>query len=253
MGWLTHNRYETEFEAETERLAGVAVGLAPQSPVPTCPEWTVRDLVTHVGRGHRTATELVAGRQAHLLPFSTADAPDDPAAWPGWLAAGARGLAETIREVGPGQQVWTWQADRTAGFWLRRMLHDELIHRFDVELTAGRLGPVAPDLAADGVSDILETVATLSRSKTRTTGFTELAGAGETLRFVATDHATEWVAERTPDGVTWRHDGAADVTVRAPARELLLVLNRRLDPGRDEVEVTGASTLFHHWLEHSRF
>jgi hypothetical protein len=27
--------------------------LEPQAPVPTCPEWTVRDLVTHVGPGHR--------------------------------------------------------------------------------------------------------------------------------------------------------------------------------------------------------
>ena len=44
-----------------------------------------------------------------------------------------------------------------------------------------------------------------------------------------------------------------DVTVRAPARELLLVLNRRLDPARQGVEITGDRALFTHWLEHSRF
>ena len=44
-----------------------------------------------------------------------------------------------------------------------------------------------------------------------------------------------------------------DVTVRAPARELLLVLNRRLDPDRQGVEIVGDRALFTHWLEHSRW
>src|SRR5262245_16065450 len=154
MGWLAHGRYETEFAAETSRLAGTASGLDPGRPVPTCPEWTVRDLVTHVGRGHRWATAIVEERMTSPPRFSTADAPDDPAAWPEWLTSGARRLADAIRAAGPDQPVWTWQRNRTAGFWLRRMLHDELIHRFDAELVADGLGDVAADLAADGVSDM---------------------------------------------------------------------------------------------------
>jgi hypothetical protein len=43
------------------------------------------------------------------------------------------------------------------------------------------------------------------------------------------------------------------VTVRAPARELLLVLNRRLDPTTEGVEITGDRALFTHWPAHSRF
>ena len=43
----------------------------------------------------------------------------------------------------------------------------------------------------------------------------------------------------------------ADVTVRGPARELLLVLNRRL--GVEHVEITGDGALFADWLAHSRF
>ena len=134
------------------------------------------------------------------------------------------------------------------------MLHDELVHRFDAELTAGGLGGVAADLAVDGVSDMLETVATLSQSTSHPTGFVALAGAGETLRFAATDHPVAWLAERASDGVTWRHgDGAAEVAVRAPARELLLLLNRRLDLGHDAIEVTGDQALLQHWLQHTRF
>jgi uncharacterized protein (TIGR03083 family) len=253
MDWLEHERYQTEFAAETSRLAVIASGLDPARRVRMCPEWTVRDLVTHVGRGHRMATTIVEERLTSPH-FSTAEAPDDPVAWTEWLTSGARALADAIRKAGADQPVWTWQRDRTAGFWLRRMLHDEPVHRFDAELTAGRLGTVAADLAADGVSDMLETAATLSRYTSRPTGFVALAGTGETLRFAATDHPAVWVAERTPDGVTWRHgDGAAGLTVRAPARELLLLVNRRLDPGHDEIEVTGDLALLDHWLEHTTF
>src|SRR5690349_20977123 len=254
MGWLAHERYVAEFAAETSRLAGIASGLDPARKVSTCPEWTVRDLVTHVGRGHRSATTVVEERLAGPPPLSTADAPDDPAAWTGWLTAGAQRLTAAIRDAGPDEPVWTWQSDRTAGFWLRRILHDELVHRFDVEFTAGGPGGVAADLAADGVSDMLETVATLSRYTSRPTGFIALAGGGQALQFAATDYSAVWTAERTPDGVTWRAGaGAADVTVRAPGRELLLLLNRRLDPGHDGIVVTGDRALLEHWYGHTAF
>jgi hypothetical protein len=161
-------------------------------------------------------------------------------------------LADAVRAAGAEQPVWTWQRDRTAGFWLRRMLHDELVHRFDVELAAGDFGDVAADLAADGVCDMLETAATLSRADW-SKDFA-LAGAGETLRFAATDHPAVWIAERATDGVTWREgDGAAEVSVRAPARELLLLLNRRIGPEHDGVEVTGDRALLDHWLQHTKF
>ena len=69
-------------------------------------------------------------------------------------------LADAVRAAGPGQPVWPWTADRSAGFWLRRMLHDEVVHRFDAEMALGIEGGLAADLAADGVSDVLDTMAT---------------------------------------------------------------------------------------------
>jgi uncharacterized protein (TIGR03083 family) len=254
MGWLSQERYEAEFATETSRLAGVVAGLDPSAAVPTCPGWTVRDLVTHVGGGHRWATTLVAERLASPQPRGTDEAPEDPAEWTEWLTSGAGALADAVREVGADCPVWTWQRDRTAGFWLRRMLHDELVHRFDADLVAGGLGDVAADLAADGVSDMLETAATLSRLADRPTDFTALAGAGETLRFAATDCPAAWIAERATDGVTWHEaDGAAGVSVSAPVRELLLLLNRRIEPSHDGVEVTGYRPLLDHWLQHTKF
>jgi hypothetical protein len=84
-----------------------------------------------------------------------------------WLVAGARMLADAVRAAGPQQPVWTWRADQSAGFWLRRMLHDEVVHRFDAELALGIEGDLAADPAADGVSDLLDTAATLPAAPSR--------------------------------------------------------------------------------------
>jgi uncharacterized protein (TIGR03083 family) len=255
--WLAHDRCEAEFEVETARLAVAVSGLAPTTSVPTCPEWTVRDLVTHVGTGHRWAAEIVEGRMQAPPPYTVVDAPRDPDAWSDWLIAGAGRLAQAVRDCGPAEPVWTWRAEETAGFWLRKMLHDEVIHRFDVELTCGGFGEVAPDVAADGVRDLLASIATLSHSGSVDPIFGRLAGTGETMQLHATDPGltgAEWLVERTPAGVRWRPGQATtDVTVRARARELLLVVNRRLDPDGQGVEVTGDRGLFTYWLEHSRF
>jgi uncharacterized protein (TIGR03083 family) len=252
--WLEYRRYETAFADETDRLGEIVATTDPARAIPTCPEWTVRDLVGHVRTGHAWAADIIERRLTGPAPFVAQPAPDDPSAWPSWLREGSDRLTAAVRDVGPATPVWTWQTDRRAGFWVRRMLHDEIIHRFDVELALGRTGELDPDLAVDGVRDWLTTVATLSVADM---GFAGIAGTGQTLHLQATDPESnapvgDWLVERTPAGATWQVGaGPADVQVRGPALELLLVLNRRRSP--DRLEVSGDGDLFTHWLEHSRF
>lgn len=259
MSVLDVDRYFVEFEAETARLAGLAHDADTQRPIPTCPDWTLEQLVGHVSRGHRWAAELVRRRSPEPLPFQEVVVPADPEERSEWLTAGARMLADAVRDAGPEQPVWTWQKDRSAGFWLRRMLHDEVVHRFDAELALGIEGDLAADLAADGVSDMLDTAATLSRPDIgMPSAFAGLVGAGEALQFVATDAdlgpSREWSVTRGPTGVTWRHGlHPAHVTVRGPALQLLLLLNRRLPVATAKVEIVGDQELFAHWLSNSRF
>lgn len=253
MTWLGADLYSAGLEAEATRLAAATTEVAPATVVPTCPDWTVRDLVTHVGTGHRWATTIVTQRWLSPPPYEIVPAPDDQGAWPDWLIAGARAVATAVQECGPEEPVWTWRPEeQEARFWLRKLFHDLLVHRFDAELAAGRLGEVEPELAADGVSDLLTTIATLSRADSGDPVFADLAGTGQALRLEATDLPSAWFIERTTAGVAWRQENsAADVTVHAPARELLLVLNRRLPP--DTVTILGDGSIFEHWLEHSRF
>lgn len=258
MSMLDFDRYFAEFEVETARLAGLVHGTDVQQQVPTCPDWTLEQLVGHVGRGHRWAAEIVRRRLLEPIPIQEVVVPVDADQRSEWLVEGARMLADAVREAGPQQPVWTWTADRTAGFWLRRMLHDEVVHRFDAEMALGIEGSLAADLAADGVSDVLDTMATLSDRDRGHPTFAGLRGVGESMQLIATDPDLgpdgEWSVIRGAAGVTWRHGhDRADVVLRGPSRHLLLVLNRRLSTDVAEVEIVGNRELLAHWLANSTF
>jgi hypothetical protein len=66
--------------------------------------------------------------------------------------------------------------------------------------------------------------------------------------------AGEWLLWRRPDTVHWEHGHAkADVAVRGNARDLLLLLNRRLPLADSGCEVLGDKGLFEQWLANSAF
>ena len=256
MGWLGEDRYYAALEAETARFAAAVHDADPARPVPTCPEWTLAQLTEHVGQAQRWVTVVLERRAPGPPALGPVRGPQPPHERSAWLVAGAHRLGRAVREVGPATEVWTWSEDPTAGFWLRRTTHDTLVHRADAELAVGREVTVDPDLAADGVADLLDMFAVLPRID----DYPELAGLaghGQTLQFRATDAglggAGEWLVRREPSGLAWeRARGPADVTVRGRAADLLLVLTRRAAPdGR--VEVDGDERLFAHWLDHSRF
>jgi uncharacterized protein (TIGR03083 family) len=259
MAWLGHGRYHAELEAETARLARVVAGADPSRPVPTCPAWTLAELAAHVGAGHRWAATIVERRASTPVPNAEAgdlEVPRDADGRTAWLLAGARRLGDAVRDAGPEAAVWTWSADRTAGFWLRKLTHDTLVHRLDAELAVGRPVTLAPDLAADSVSDLLEMFSILPRIDDFP-ALAQLRGDGQTLHFHATDPglptAGEWLAHRTPSGVEWEHRHAtADATLRGPALDLLLVLSRRSALDASRLEASGDLELLAHWLDHSR-
>jgi uncharacterized protein (TIGR03083 family) len=225
-----------------------------ERPVPTCPGWTFRQLATHVGRGHRWAAQIVATRATEPVPpreVADGKLPQDPARHAAWLNAGADQVIEAVAAAG-GDPVWTMIGMRPAGFWLRRRAHEAAVHLADAQLAAGRdvdLAPgLDPGLAADGVDEWLGLFAGgLAR---------DLDGDGQTLHFHATDPGVsgEWLIALTPAGVTVQRGHArADVAVRGPAADLLLVLTRRLPPSAPRVEVLGEPALLTHWLQHTPF
>ena len=251
---LEDDRFSAGLRACTADLAQIIDGDLDR-PVPTCPGWTFRQLAIHLGRGHRWAAQIVATRATAPVPMrEVADGklPEDPARHAPWLNAGADQVIEAVAAAGS-DLVWTMIGMRPASFWVRRRAHEAAVHLADAQLAAGRDLDLDPGLAADGVDEWLGLIAAGTAGPAR-----ELRGDGQSLHFHATDPGLsgtgEWLVTRTPAGITvQRGHGKADVAVRGPAADLLLVLTRRLPPSAPGVEIFGEQALLAQWLQHTPF
>ncbi|MGA8116725.1 MAG: maleylpyruvate isomerase family mycothiol-dependent enzyme [Actinocatenispora sp.] len=149
--WLTALRQE----AATLRLAAVTDG-ALDATVPSCPDWTVADLLRHTGVGCRwLATHLVRG-VATEPDEGRPELPDDAALLPWWdesLAACLTALDRTDTDL----PAWNWAPQpKVAGFWHRRWAHEMAVHRWDAQVAVGLPEPIDTALAVDGVVEVLD-------------------------------------------------------------------------------------------------
>jgi uncharacterized protein (TIGR03083 family) len=245
---LTDERLATAIVAEanafTDTFDGADLGLR----VPTCPEWTLRQLVHHVGRAYYWASEIISSGATEMVPFE--DVPDGELPADGhaeWVRAGAARLVAAVAEIGASTDVWTWTDDKRARFWLRRLTHETVVHRADATITVGKAFDVPVDLAVDGITEWLEIMTSSAAAYIAP----NLAGTGQTLHFHGTDGG-EWLIRRAPAGSTLTYEHVkADVAVRGAAADLLLVLTNRIPLA--DVEVFGDADLLAHWREHTKF
>ncbi|MET0187667.1 MAG: maleylpyruvate isomerase family mycothiol-dependent enzyme [Pseudonocardia sediminis] len=245
---------------ENDRLASAVVAAEASTPVPTCPGWDLRSVLKHVGRGDRWAAQMVAGRATEVLsprdvvggrpPEGGPDAEAD------WLRGGVRELLEAVESVGPDTPIWTFTGPKPAAWWIRRRLHEATVHRADVVLALGETFEIAPDLAADGVSEWLDLVASRPASDDGP------LPAGATLHLHATDDelgaAGEWLLRgEAADGgsaVVWEHGhGKGDAAVRGTAADLLLGVTRRIPSDAASLQVLGDAAVWTRWLERTGF
>ncbi|MFD9500678.1 maleylpyruvate isomerase family mycothiol-dependent enzyme [Streptomyces sp. NPDC060035] len=257
MTYLAHDRYCDEILFQTDGLRAAVKGADLTARVPTCPAWSLRDLVVHVGGAHRWAGELVRNRATEEIPDEQvpgAEGPgDDPGALDTWLAEGAAATVAALREAGPDTAVWTWAWEQRTAFWARRMAHETTVHRADAALTTRTVYEVAPDLASDTIDEWLQIVAFAQAEGDPEAA--ELRGAGRSLHLHATDvPGAEWLIEFSEKGFTWRraHEKAT-VALRGPLTELMLAFNRRQKPDEGGLEVLGDRGLLDFWLERSSF
>jgi uncharacterized protein (TIGR03083 family) len=203
----------------------------PEAGVPSCPDWTVADLVEHVTVLLRWVRESVprgvTGKPGDRV---TPPRPEWPDALDG-LRRELTGTIETLDAIDPEFPAWTWPAQaRKAGFWQRRMAHEVSVHRWDAELAAGRPTAIETKLAADGVNEVLDTWLPAGRRK----GPTDLHGV---VHLIATDASYEWFVRLRGEGIALLDTGTIldtdDHHPRAEAvgtaSDLLLTLMSRLE------------------------
>ncbi len=233
---------------EVERAASVVAEVPAEAAVPSCPDWNVGDLALHLGRVHRWADGLVAALaeepQAAIEAFAD---PGPPTA--GWLRSGGTSLLDTLRGADPDAPMWAWGADQHVRFWSRRQLHETLVHRIDAELAAGLPSAVVPDVAADGIDELLVNLPAAARFSPRVAN---LRGDGRRLALEPSDAERSWTIALGADGFSVEAGtGTAEATLSGPALDLLLVLYRRRALDGSAVTATGDRGLADFWLANS--
>ena len=233
------NGYLAVLASEANALASAAEEAGLDAPVPTCPGWTVRDLVLHVGEVHRWATGVIASGAMKL-----GDAPGDtlgplpaPADTIDWFCRGAITLRQTLDSADPSFDYAAFLADPAAPrvrFWARRQALETSMHRVDAESALGRCTALAPDVALDGIDEFLTGFLPRSRTPLR-------AETARSLRIAPdySDHRwTVTISAEMP--VTVRETaatGTADCVVSGPASGIYLALWNRCS--LDALQIAG--------------
>jgi uncharacterized protein (TIGR03083 family) len=208
--------------------------------VPTCPEWTLLDLVRHLGEGRRHwATTIAAGPVATRPAKPATDAPAERDALLAWLAESTQQLVDALREAGPDSGCWTWwdtsQSPQTAGAVARHQLQEIAVHTYDAQLAVGAAQPLPDEVALDGVEEFLVTcMATTSAWPHQATDIDFHATEGRSWRLsLSADGAR---ATRLPEPGPATEAGAA---ARGTAAELVLVFYERNPIGSLHVDGDG--------------
>ena len=256
---LTAEQARRAIVEHTRRLAESAAAAGPDAVVPTAPEWTITDLVEHVGQTQHWVAEMIERRISDptQLPTEMAVLPTDPREWQAWLSESAQRVANACSDDALDAPVFNPAGDGRSGtrFWMSSMLNEAVVHGFDAADAAGRPADVDAGIAAPLISNHLAMLTSPTWEMQRSASAHAIRGTGQTLQWLATDTAGAWFVERRPDGATWQPGTQqADVTVTGPARSLLLTLTRRLpltDREATSISVDGDTGLAQHWLDNT--
>ncbi len=240
---------EAKLFAEAARRGGLEVD------IPSCPGWTMRDLVRHLSEIHLWAAARVARRTSKLfLDDSAAELleswPDLAVFWPDdddlidWYLETNANLVRALEAASPTDEMPTFlPAPSPLAMWARRQAHETAVHRFDAEDATGTGSGFDPEFAADGIDEMVRGFAPrASEFPIETT---------RTMVVHAADTGDDWRLTLAPDGITTvRGNGSADVTLTGAASDLYLSLWNRGDDSRLTIE--GDRDLLTLWHESKR-
>ena len=236
---------------QSRDVAAMIAGADPATPVPSCPDWTLRDLVEHVGATQRWVTRLVADQVADpMAAFSIASekAPNDPGAWPEWLENGAASAAAAFDSAPAGAAVFDPALSGDGlGYWSARLFGEVSVHRIDAALATGSPYVLDPDLAGEAIDEWLSNL-TSAGWAANVPGFSDaMRGNGETVRWSAPGIDRSWTVRRTEAplelvrGTSSTGTGTATqdatVTIEGDPLDLLFVISRRR-PMDDAIQCT---------------
>ena len=183
--------------------------------VPSCPGWNNLELLNHMKViWWFVAAQIVAGNDSERA-IPSDEILDSP-------LSQLTHLMDTFKssDFSSPAWSWTWGSDKTVGFFIRRMAHENTVHDWDAKNALGIDGQIPTLLALDGIEEKLFLVSeTLRVSESGAT----LPNAS--IHLHCTDCEGEWML--SPSGADLkivREHGKGDAAVRGEAKQILLYL-----------------------------
>ncbi|MDX3662023.1 maleylpyruvate isomerase family mycothiol-dependent enzyme [Streptomyces sp. ID05-26A] len=203
------------------------------APVPTCPGWTVFDLVQHLGDGRRKWAGIVTDGPTERTPE---EAPRE--GWQEWMAESSRLLVTALEKAGPDRDCWGWWGDSqsplTVATAARRQLHEIAVHTYDAQVAAGAPRPLPAEIVVDAVDEFLMTCFSTS---------SPWPYEPAVVDYYVTEGAS-WRLTLDANGgrIGEPGDGTPHATAKAAAHDLLMVVYGR--GSLESLEIDGDLRLF---------
>jgi uncharacterized protein (TIGR03083 family) len=182
-------------------------------PVPSCPEWTVADLVSYGRSARFLAADRLGAEPEDRVEL---ERPSDGELLR-WYSDGFEAVAELLSALDPAKPACTWSSQRNVGFIQRRLAQETAVHAWDALAAVGKEEPIERELAVDGIAEYLEFFLPAEPPK-------DLGS----IHLHTTDGPGEWLIE--PGAAGWtitREHAKGAAAARATASDLLFMLWRR--------------------------
>lgn len=122
----------------------------PSRSVPQYPRWAMSDLVNHLAAIH--------GRTTRICRERPTERPKSPSVPDGvgvldWYEANLEEMLSVLDESDPETPVWGFWPNPRIRLWVRRMVIETGVHRWDAEQAFGEMGRLADTVALAGLDE----------------------------------------------------------------------------------------------------
>lgn len=228
--------------AERSAVLRSAVAGGLDAPVPSCPDWTGRDLVAHLGEVQRFwAAVVAAGPAESSVPDADVVDREPSGDLLDWSEGGTDALIAALAATDPGHGAWTWWKEpRTAGAIARHQVQEAAVHAWDALDAAGRAEALPAAIALDGVDEFLGVEVPVNQK------WSHADAAVAVLAEEAAD--TAWIVTFADGaGQVARGAAAGAAVLRGSASDVVLVFYGRR--GMESLAVSGDPDLAKRFLD----